>query len=83
MCTVNAGGAMDAKSGIFTTPIDGAYCFSFHVCTHDLKKALISLKRNGSEVASLFDQNHVDNHKNSMAGQTFMIELNQVFTTTS
>ena len=28
---------------------------------------------NGEEVASIFDQNHKDNHKNSMAGQTIII----------
>ena len=76
-CTVNEGSGMDPKSGIFTAPIPGAYVISLHVCTHDLKKALLSLRRNGVEVASLFDQNHVDNHKNSMAGTTLIMELNQ------
>ena len=51
--------------------------FFLQVCTHDLKKALISLRRNGDEIASIFDQNHVDNHKNSMAGTTLIINLNQ------
>ena len=46
-----------------------------NVCTHDMKKALIALRRNGTEVASLYDQNHVDNHKNSMAGQTCLVDL--------
>jgi len=74
-CSVNVGNAMDAKSGIFTAPFSAAYLFSLHVCTHDLKKALIAIRRNGIEVASIYDQNHQDNHKNSMAGQTFVIEL--------
>jgi hypothetical protein len=76
-CTANEGGGMDPKSGIFCAPVPGAYCISFHVCTHDLKKALISLRRNGSEIGSVFDQNHVDNHKNSMAGQTMIVELDK------
>ena len=94
-CSVNVGNAMDPKSWIFTAPFKAAYMFSLHVCTHDLKKALIAIRRNGVEVASLYDQvvdvknkheivfkvipflfqNHMDNHKNSMVGQTFVIEL--------
>ena len=33
--------------------------------------------RNGVELATLFDQNHVDNHKNSMVGQSVLTELEQ------
>ena len=55
-CSVNVGNAMDPKSGIFTAPFKAAYMFSLHVCTHDLKKALIAIRRNGVEVASLYDQ---------------------------
>lgn len=51
--------------------------FSIHLCTHDMKKALAALRRNGVEVATLFDQNHIDNHKNSMVGQTVLMELEQ------
>jgi len=74
-CTVNSGNAMDPASGIFTVPVTGCYMFSIHVCTHDMKKALIALRRNGVEVATVFDQNHVDNHKNSMAGQSVLMEV--------
>jgi hypothetical protein len=74
-CSVNSGNAMDPKSGIFTVPLTGCYMFSIHVCTHDMKKALIAMRRNGVEVATVFDQNHIDNHKNSMAGQTVLMEL--------
>ena len=55
----------------------GCYLFSLHVCTHDMKKVLAAIRRNGVEVATLFDQNHIDNHKNSMAGQTVLMELAQ------
>ena len=55
-CSVNVGNAMDPKSGIFTAPFSAAYLFSLHVCTHDLKKALIAIRRNGTEVASIYDQ---------------------------
>jgi len=74
-CTVNAGNHMDAQSGIFITPITGCYMFTVHVCTADMKKVLLSLRRNGVEVATVYDQNHIDNHKNSMAGQSVLIEL--------
>ena len=42
-----------------------------------MKKALAALRRNGVEVATLFDQNHIDNHKNSMVGQNVLMELEQ------
>jgi len=34
----------------------------------------LSIRKNGEEIASIFDQNHKDNHKNSMAGQTIIID---------
>lgn len=74
-CTANTGGGMDADTGIFTCPLGGTYMFVFHVATHDNKKALLSIRLNGEEVASVFDQNHKDNHKNSMAGTTILINL--------
>merc|ERR1719150_667676 len=49
--------------------------FVFHVATHDNKKALLSIRLNGEEVASVFDQNHKDNHKNSMAGTNILLSL--------
>lgn len=55
-CTLNAGGAMDAGSGTFTAPLNGAYLFSVTVCSHDLKKVLVAVRRNGQEIASLYDQ---------------------------
>jgi len=73
----NLGGAMDPKSGVFTAPMDGSYSFTIHVCTHDMKKALLSLRCNGNEMASFYDQNHDSNHKNSMAGQSIVAELNK------
>jgi len=73
----NLGTAMNAKSGIFTAPMDGAYMFTVHVCTHDMKKGLLSLRCNGNELASFYDQNHDSNHKNSMASQSVVCEISQ------
>jgi len=70
----NVGGGLDADTGIFTAPMGGSYLFMFHIATHDNKKALLSIRKNGEEIASIFDQNHKDNHKNSMAGQTIVID---------
>merc|ERR1739838_701282 len=67
-CHCNVGGGLDADTGIFTCPSGGSYLFMFHIATHDNKKALLSIRKNGEEIASIFDQNHKDNHKNSMAG---------------
>merc|ERR1719435_497381 len=71
----NLGGGMDAKSGVFTAPMAGAYSFTIHICTHDMKKGLLSLRCNGNELASFYDQNHDSNHKNSMVGQSVVVEL--------
>merc|ERR1719337_166732 len=49
--------------------------FQFHIATHDNKKALLSIRKNGEEIASIFDQNHKDNHKNSMAGQNIIMDV--------
>ena len=71
----NAGGGLDIDTGIFTCPMGGTYMFQFHIATHDNKKALLSIRKNGEEIASIFDQNHKDNHKNSMAGQNIIIDV--------
>merc|ERR1712088_122730 len=71
----NNGGGLDIATGIFTCPCGGTYMFQFHIATHDNKKALLSIRKNGEEVASIFDQNHKDNHKNSMAGQNIIIDV--------
>merc|ERR1719225_1407661 len=73
--SVNVGGGMDPDTGIFNAPMGGSYMFVFHIATHDNKKALLSIRLNGEEVASVFDQNHKDNHKNSMAGTTILLSL--------
>ena len=68
---------MDPGSGTFTAPLSGSYLFVIHVCSHDMKKALLTLRKNGTQVASFYDQNHESNHKNSMAGQSVLIELEE------
>ena len=75
-CPVNVGKAMDSGSGVFTAPVTGVYLVALHVCTHDMKKALLSVRKNGKEeVATVYDQNHNDNHKNSMAGTCTFVHL--------
>merc|ERR1739848_438719 len=71
----NVGGGFDADTGIFTAPCGGTYMFQFHIATHDNKKALLSIRKSGEEIASIFDQNHKDNHKNSMAGQNIIMDV--------
>merc|ERR1711970_1281930 len=71
----NNGGGLDIDTGIFPCPCGGTSMFQFHIATHDNKKALLSIRKNGEEVASIFDQNHKDNHKNSMAGQNIIIDV--------
>merc|ERR1711926_43023 len=71
----NVGGGLDIDTGIFTCPTGGTYLFMFHIAAHDNKKALLSVRKNGEEIASIFDQNHKDNHKNSMAGQNIILDV--------
>merc|ERR1712073_19549 len=71
----NVGGGLDTDTGIFTCPTGGTYLFMFHIATHDNKKALLSIRKNGEEIASIFDQNHKVNHKNSMAGQNIIMDV--------
>merc|ERR1712168_1296249 len=71
----NVGGGLDTDTGIFTCPTGGTYMFQFHIATHDNKKALLSIRKNGEEIASIFGQNHKDNPKNSMAGQNLIIDV--------
>merc|ERR1712213_241410 len=73
--SANVGGGMDPDTGVFNAPVGGSYMFVFHIATHDNKKALLSIRLNGEEVASVFDQNHKDNRKNSMAGTTILLSL--------
>ena len=54
--TVNIGQAMDPKSGQFVTPEPGLYLFLITCCTYDMKKCLVSIRKNGKDVANLFDQ---------------------------
>ena len=54
--TVNIGHAMNPKSGEFVTPEAGLYLFLITCCTFDMKKCLISIRKNGKDVANLFDQ---------------------------
>merc|ERR1711970_1387281 len=58
-----------------TCKTGGTYMFQFHIATYDNKKALLSIRKNGEEIASIFDQNHKDNHKNSMAGQNIIMDV--------
>ena len=49
-CLSNLGRGMDPGSGVFTAPLSGAYLFIIHVCSHDMKKALLTLRKNGTQV---------------------------------
>ena len=42
---MNAGKGMDAKSGVFAAPVAGLYFFTLNVCSHDLKKTLVAIRR--------------------------------------
>lgn len=75
--TLDTAKAMDTRSGVFTVPVSGIYLLSLHLCSQDRKKVLVSLRQNDHELASLYDQNHADNHKSSMVGQVVVAALSQ------
>ena len=60
---------MDPDTGIFTTPLGGTYLFVLHIATHDNKKALLSIRVNGEEIASVFDQVKFRRQINSRVNQ--------------
>eukprot|EP00095_Tigriopus_kingsejongensis_P007650 maker-scaffold116_size340332-snap-gene-0.22 protein:Tk07650 transcript:maker-scaffold116_size340332-snap-gene-0.22-mRNA-1 annotation:"Cerebellin-3" len=74
-CLTNLGNGLNPESGVFKAPKAGAYLFIIHVCTHDMKKALMTIHKNKIQVASFYDQNHESNHRNSMAGQSVVVDL--------
>ena len=53
----NVGGGFDADTGIFTAPCGGSYMFMFHIATHDNKKALLSIRKNGKRLRSIYSYN--------------------------
>ena len=55
-CSVNIGNAMNPKSGEFVVPEPGLYLFLVTCCTYDMKKCLMSIRKNGKDVANIFDQ---------------------------
>ena len=63
------------RSGVFTVPLSGLYLLTLTVCSQDKRKVLVSIRRNGEELASLYDQNHVDNNANTMSSQVFITGL--------
>ncbi|CAB4067941.1 unnamed protein product [Lepeophtheirus salmonis] len=72
---VNIGHHMDPKSGIFLVPEDGVYLFLISVCTYDMKKCLLSIRKNGKDVSNLFDQDGMENKGKTMIGQNIVLEV--------
>ena len=53
----------------------GLSCRKVNYTRHQCLKAThYNIKKNGRVITSIFDQNHKDNHKNSMAGQTIIMD---------
>ena len=46
---------MNPDSGVFTCPVGGTYMFMVHLATHKDKKALLSLRKNGMDIASIIN----------------------------
>ena len=52
---------MNPKSGEFKVPEAGLYLFLITCCTFDMKKCLLSIRKNGKDVANIFDQDGMEN----------------------
>merc|ERR1719367_1255857 len=74
-CSVNIGNAMCPKSGEFVVPEPGLYIFLVTLCTYDMKKCLISIRKNGKDVANIHDQDGDTNKGKTMVGQNVLLEL--------
>jgi len=72
--TLNAGQALNPGSGVFTCPVGGTYLFTVHLATHKEKKALVSLRKNGQDMASIVNQDG-KNKGNHMMGQSVLLDL--------
>ena len=72
--TVNIGQAMNPKSGEFVTPEPGLYLFLVTCCTLDMKKCLVSIRKNGKDVANLFDQDG-DTNKVRFPNETIFVTI--------
>ena len=72
--TLNAGHALNPASGVFTCPLGGTYMFTIHLATHKEKKALVSLRKNGQDMASIVNQDG-KNKGNHMMGQSVLLDL--------
>jgi len=73
--TINAGDGLNGDSGVFTCPVAGTYMFIIHLSTHKDKKALLSLRKNGLDMASIVNQDG-KNKGNHMMGQCVLLNLN-------
>ena len=47
---------MCPKTGEFTCPEPGLYLVLATCCTFDMKKCLVSIRKNGKDAANIFDQ---------------------------
>ena len=47
---------MCPKTGEFTCPEPGLYLILATCCTFDMKKCLVSIRKNGKDAANIFDQ---------------------------
>ena len=50
---------MDPKSGIFTAIVPGCYLFCLTLCSQDMKKVLVALRKNGEEVRTLLKKGKI------------------------
>jgi hypothetical protein len=64
---------LNAKSGEFVAPEAGLYLFMVTCCTFDMKKCLISIRKNGKDVANCFDQ---DGDTNKVIAETTQLLRN-------
>ena len=72
----HSGEGLNPDSGVFTCPVGGTYMFMVHLATHKDKKALLSLRKNGMDIASIINQDG-KNKGNHMMGQCVLMELDQ------
>ena len=89
---LNAGDGLNPDTGVFSCPAPGTYMFIIHIATHKdkviqgysvkivhascLQKALLSLRKNGLDIASIVNQDG-KNKGNHMMGQCVLMELEQ------
>ena len=74
---------MDPKSGVFTAIVPGCYLFCLTLCSQDMKKVLVALRKNGEEVLNYIELFRIHRKKDMSTAYYGIFRLGQSTTKTT